>query len=219
MYPAIISVGPGAGKSNNSITNTMEKVWVKYQQFIYAFVLDPNSSTYNYPSNLAKSEIAIIWAEVDDNNTNKFRVFQKETKDFSFENLDRITNLFLRRYNPGSLPNPSADPRKEATGGKTGSEGIDEGNKPDARNDATGKGGNFGFSSSGGQINLPNLPWFWLACAGFGALWFFSTDEKKVVIRLTAGSITVLCTAQYLQKAKLPFKIPFIGQSGLLAKK
>lgn len=217
MYPAIISVGPGAGNSNSNVTNTVEKVWLKFNQFLYAFALDPASKTYRYPATLNKNEVAVIWAEVDDKDATKFTIIRKETKDFSYSNLERITQSFLARYNPGSNPDSKGNPGIDADDGKTGNPGIDAGNKEGAKNDHQGKGGDLGFSSWGGAWNLPdwlkNLgPWFWLACAGAGALWFFSTDGKKVIIRIVSGGVTVFCTVNYLQRANLPFKIPFIGQ-------
>lgn len=195
----------------------MEKVWYKYQQFLVGFVLDPKSTTYKYPSSLNKSEVAIIWAEVANDfvETGKFKIISKETKDFSFANIDRRTNEFLQRYNPGSVPNPEGDPTKDAKDGQKGSDGIDEGNKPNAANDATGKGGDLGFSSKGGPFNVPdiNIPlWLWLLGAAAGGLWFFSTDGKKTVIKLVSGGVTVWFTLNYLNKSKikLPFKIPGI---------
>lgn len=219
MNLAIISVGPGTATIANAVTNVTEKVWGKYNQYLITLFYDPRMTSY--PSGLSKSEVAVLWVEMEDSIKGKFKIIQKETRDFSFNNLDRLTATFLSNYKFSPNPNGSGEPIVTRGDGKTGT-GIDEGNKPGAKNDAEGKGGDFGFSDFGGEWNLPdwlkNLgPWFWLACAGAGTMWFFSTDKKKVVIRLASGGITLFCTVQYLQKANLPFKIPFI--TGLPAPK
>lgn len=186
-------------------------------------VLDSKSTAYPYPSSLNKNEVAVIWAEVEDRVHKdgqplpplKFKIIYKEVKDFSFDNLDRLTANFLNRYNPGTVPNPKGDLTKDTDDGQKGSDGLDEGNKPNASKDAEGKGGDWGFSSKGGPFNVPdfNIPlWLWLLGAAAGGLWFFSTDGKKTVIKLASGGITVWCTLNYLNKSKikLPFKIPGI---------
>jgi hypothetical protein len=213
MNLAIISVGPGTATIGNAVTNATEKVWVKYNQYLITLFYDPSSASY--PSGLSKSEVAVLWVEMEDSMKGKFKVIKKETRDFSFNNLDRITKNFLSNYKFSPDPTGSGEPIVTRNNGQTGT-GIDAGNKEGAQNDAEGKGGDFGFADWGGQLNLPdwlkNLgPWFWLACAGAGALWFFSTDGKKVIIRVVSGGVTVFCTVNYLQRAKLPFKIPFIN--------
>ncbi len=212
-YLAILSIGPGTGTTSNTVTNTVEKVWQKYNQYLVTVFYDPKNPVY--PSNWPKNQVGVLWVEMEDSLKGKFKIIRKETNDFSFNNLDRITKEFLSNYKFATTPG-SGTPA-DGQNGKDGNTGIDKGNKENAKNDHQGKGGDLGFSSWGGVWNLPdwlkNLgPWFWLACAGAGALWFFSTDKKKVVIRLASGGITVFCSVQYLQKAKLPFKIPFIGQ-------
>lgn len=212
MYLAILSVGPGAGTSGNAITNTVEQVWKKYNQYMVTLFYDPRGG---YPPTLSKTEAAVLWVEMEDSIKGKFKIIQKETRDFSFNNLDRLTKNFLSNYKFSPDPSGSGEPIVTRGNGQTGT-GTDAGNKEGAKNDAEGKGGDFGFSDWGGQFNLPdwlkNLgPWFWLACAGAGALWFFSTDGKKVMIRIAAGGVTVFCTVNYLQRANLPFKIPFIN--------
>jgi len=213
MYLAILSVGPGTATTGNPVTNTVEQVWKKYNQFLVTLFYDPRSK--NYPSTLSKTEPAVLWVEMEDSIKGKFKIIQKETRDFSFKNLERQTANFLSKYEFSPDPNNTGTPINPRSDGKTGT-GIDEGNKEGAKKDAEGKGGDFGFAPFGGQLNLPdwlkNLgPWFWLACAGAGALWFFSTDGKKVIIRIVSGGVTVFCTVNYLQRANLPFKIPFIN--------
>lgn len=211
-YLAIVSIGPNAGNPGDAVTQTAERVWTKHNQYLYSVFYNPKMS--NYPSNWPKNQTGVLWVEMEDSLKGKFKIIQQETANFSFNNLDRITAAFLSKYDFSATPG-SGNPG-DSKGGGDGGKGIDEGNKENARNDAEGKGGDFGFSDWGGEWNLPdwlkNLgPWFWLACAGAGGMWFFSTDKKKVVIRIVSGGVTVFCTVNYLQRAKLPFKIPFIG--------
>lgn len=213
MYLAILSVGPSTGTSGNPVTNAVEKVWEKYNQFLVTLFYDPRSASY--PASLSKTEVAVLWVEMEDSIKGKFKIIQKETRDFSVNNLDKLTAKFLSKYEFSPDPNNTGTPIDTRGNGKTGT-GTDAGNKEGAKNDAEGKGGDLGFANWGGAWNLPdwlkNLgPWFWLACAGAGALWFFSTDGKKVIIRIVSGGVTVFCTVNYLQRANLPFKIPFIN--------
>jgi hypothetical protein len=218
-YLAIVTIGPNAGKPSDAATAITESVWKKHNQYLYAVFYNPKMP--NYPSNWPKNQSGVLWVEMEDSLKGKFKIIRQETSNFSFNNLDSITTAFLSKYE-FSTKTGSGSPG-DADGGKKGQTGIDEGNKDNAINDAKGKGGDFGFSDFGAEWNflpdwLKNLgPWFWLACAGAGGMWFFSTDKKKVVIRLASGGITVFCTVQYLQKANLPFKIPFI--TGLPAPK
>lgn len=212
-YLAIVTIGPSAGNSGDAVTQTAESVWKKHNQYLYSVFYNPKMS--NYPSNWPKNQTGVLWVEMEDSLKGKFKIIQQETANFSFNNLDRITAAFLSKYE-FSTKTGSGSPG-DAEGGKKGNTGIDEGNKENAQNDAKGKGGDFGFSDFGAEWNifpdwLKNLgPWFWLACAGAGGMWFFSTDKKKVVIRIVSGGVTVFCTVNYLQRANLPFKIPFIN--------
>lgn len=211
-YLAIVTIGPSAGNPGDAVTQTAERVWTKHNQYLYSVFYNPKMS--NYPSNWPKNQTGVLWVEMEDSLKGKFKIIQQETANFSFNNLDRITLNFLSKYE-FSTKTGSGSPG-DAEGGKKGNTGIDEGNNDNAQNDAKGKGGDFGFFDFGAEWNLPdwlkNLgPWFWLACAGASALWFFSTDGKKVIIRIVSGGVTVFCTVNYLQRANLPFKIPFIG--------
>ena len=211
MYLAIVSVGPDAAKHGNTITNVVDNVWQKYNSYLVSLFYNPKSA--NYPSGVSKTEAAVLWVEVEDSLKGKFKIIQKETRNFSYQNLDQLTARFLANYKFSPNPSGSGEPIITRVDSKGGT-GIDDGNKPGAKNDSEGKGGDLGWSSTGGIFNLNlNIPlWLWLLGAGAGGLWFFSTDGKKMVIKLVSGGVTVWCTLNYLNKSeiKLPFKIPGI---------
>ena len=201
MYPAIISVGPGAGEYNSGVTLTTERVWLKYNQFLYSLFYDPRSAVY--PANLSKNEVAVVWAEVDDSLKAKFKIIHKETKDFSFENLDRITSGFLSRYKVGSNPNGTPtggnDRNNNTENPDPGSKNDVEGNKPDAS--GTGKGGNGG---GGGFWEIP--PLIWLIGAGYAGMKFIDTTDS--IGKIVYGGIGGFCGYQYLKKQKIRIKKP-----------